>query len=131
MAEAPKKPKPSRLTLAPLYLAAGLAVCYLVLTHMIPALGGIAEGGFERQPEPSGWFGLTLRLSALVRENSQTTIACLAIVGVAGFVLPILVRPAKYLVWAMALIVFLLAVGFVAGSYGHLITRLLRDATAR
>ena len=123
----PKKPKPPRYTLAPLYLAAGLAVCYLVLTQMVPAMHAVTDDGPIQRPPVEGWPGVSLAISGWVRTHPTTTITAFAIVAVAGFALPFLIRPAKYLVWLAALAVFLLDVALAAGGYWQMIMSLLSE----
>ena len=114
--------------MAPLYLAVGLAVCYIILTKMIPAMSGIVDERAKQQQEPAAWQGLALALSTWVRAHSSTTITAFAVLSVGGIVLPFLVRPARLLVWLVALAVFLFDVALVGGSYGQMITGLLKEA---
>ncbi len=129
MAEPRPKPKPSKLTLAPLYLAAGLVVCYIVLTRMVPTMSSIVDerGVAGRPREPSGWLGVSVRLSATVRAHASDCIVLFAVIGVAGFVLPALWRPAKYLVWAAAIAIFLLDVALAAGGYWQMLSKLIDE----
>jgi hypothetical protein len=129
MSDDKPKRKPSRLTLAPLYLAAGLAVCYLVLTQMIPVLRGIATDDARKPETVSGWAAVAFRLSDVVRANSSATITVAAAVAIAGFLLPLLIRPARYLVWLAALAVFLLDVALAGGTYVSVILNLAESAT--
>ena len=122
----PNKPKPSRVTLAPLYLAAGLAAGYVVLRFMVPALSKIAAGGAA--PPPPGWQGLTLQLSDWVVANSSATITIGLLLAVPAFLLPVLVRPARYLIWLIALAVILFDVALVAGSVGQAYSSLIKEA---
>ena len=128
MAKEEKKPKPSRFTMAPLYFAAGLAVGYIILTKMVPAMSGIVDDRGMQHQEPGAWQGVTLALSSWVRAHSSTTITALAVLGLGGFVVPLLIRPARFLVWLAALAVFLFDVALVGGSYGQMLTGLLREA---
>jgi|GEM_PF-4277477 hypothetical protein len=128
MAEPRPKPKPSRLTLAPLYLAAGLVVCYLVLTRMVPTMSSIVDERVAGRPqELSGWLGVSVRLSAVVREHATTCIVLFSVVAAAGFVLPALWRPTKYLVWAAAIAIFLFDVALAAGGYWQMIGKLIDE----
>ncbi len=129
MAKDQKKRKPSPFTLAPLYLAAGLAVCFLVLTKMVPAMNTIVDEKVKaKQPEAGGWHEVVLGISNWVCAHQSVCITAFAIVGIAGFVLPFLIRPARYLVWAFALAVFLIDVALAGGGYWNMISGLLKEA---
>src|SRR5262245_38179502 len=127
MAEEKKKPTAGRYTLAPIYLAAGLAVCYLVLTRMVPAMQAAAT---DRPNELAthGWPAVTMELSSWVCRHRVTTLTAFAILSLAGFALPLLVRPARYLVWLAALAVFLFDVAAAGGGYWQMLTTLLLEA---
>ena len=125
----PRKPKRSRFTLAPLYLAVGLAVCYLVLTIMVPAMIALAGKQAINDQSKSGWAGFTMRLSERVQEQKTFAICIAVVIGVAGFVLPFIVRSARYLVWVLALGVFLLDIALAAGSWWSMMSSLIKDAT--
>jgi hypothetical protein len=129
MAKEPKKPKPARFTLGSLYLAAGLVVGFLVLTKMIPAMNTIVDDkAVPRQSDSGGWHAIVIELSRWTSSHQQLCIAAIAIVAIAGIVLPFLIRPMRYVVWAAALAIFLLDVALVGGGYGHVITGLLEEA---
>ena len=68
-----------------------------------------------------------LALSGWVCDHQSFCILAFAVIGIGGFVLPFLIRPTRYLVWAVALAVFLLDVAFVAGGYGNMISGLLKE----
>ena len=129
MAKDEKKRKPPPFTLASLYLAAGLGVCFLILTKMVPAMNTVVDEKVNaRQADSGGWHAFVLELSGWVCAHQSFCILAFAVFGIGGFVLPFVIRPTRYLVWAAALIVFLLDVAFVAGGYGSMITGLLKEA---
>lgn len=124
-----KKPKSSRLTLAPLYLAAGLVVCYIVLTRMIPAMSGVVdERAKTQQAEPTGWHGLTLELSRWANSHKSLCLTAVTVLAVAGFVLTFLLKPARYLIWLLALLIFFLDVALAGGGYWNMLSGLLKEA---
>ena len=128
MAKEEKKRKPPPFTLASLYLAAGLAVCFLLLTKMIPAMNSIVDEKVKaKEPESGGWHAIVLGLSGWVSAHQSICIMAFAVVGIGGFVLPFLIRPTRYLVWAVALAFFLLDVALVGGAYGNVISGLLKE----
>jgi hypothetical protein len=123
----PKKPPP--FTLASLYLAAGLAVCFIVLTKMVPAMSGIVDEKVKtQQSADSGWHGVTLQLSAWACSHQSVLITAFAVIGIGGFVLPFMIRPTRYVVWAAALAVFLLDVALAAGGWWNTVSGLLKEA---
>ncbi len=122
-----KKPKPG-ISLAPLYLAAALAVCYLVLTRMVPAMHTVTEQKPGQDAAPTGWLAVSLDLSDFVRSHSVTTIVAFSFLALAGFALPIIFRPARFLVWFAALAFFLLDVALAAGGYLQMILKLIDEA---
>jgi hypothetical protein len=129
MSNEPKKAKPTRLTVAPLYLAAGLAACFLVLTKMIPSLQKVAD---EKTPapraNPDAWGGLVAALSNWVCNHQSVCITAFVVVAAAGFVLPLLIRPTRYLVWLAAVAIFFLDVALAASSWWAGVGRLLNEA---
>jgi hypothetical protein len=123
----PKKPKRPRFTLAPLHLAVSLATGYVLLRIMVPALARVAGRAGPQQPA-SGWHGLTLQISDWVVANSHVCIAGGCVVIVAGFLLPVFLRPARYIVLALALAVIVFDIALVAGSVGHAYSTVLKEA---
>jgi hypothetical protein len=128
--DAQKKPKRSRFTLGPIYLAAGLAVCFLVLTRMVPTMHALTDDAPGRARPVEGWAGASLAASDWVRAHSTATIVIFAAIAVGGFAMPLVVRPSRFLVWLAALAVFLLDVALAAGGYLRMIMRLLDEANA-
>lgn len=123
----PKKAPP--FTLASLYLAAGLAVCFVVLTRLVPATAGVLDERAKSPPEDSaGWHEVAMKLSQLVSNHQMTCITAFAIIAIAGFMLPFLVRTGRYLVWAAALVVFFFDLTLVVISFGHMLSGLLKEA---
>jgi hypothetical protein len=129
MAKELKKPKPTRFTLGSLYLAAGLVVGYLVLTKMLPAMNTIVDERVKAQQSDGGsWQAIVLDLSRWVCAHESICMMGIAIIAIGGFVIPFLIRPMRYVVWAAALAVFLFDVALVGGGYGNVITGLLKEA---
>jgi hypothetical protein len=129
MVTQPKQPRRRRFTLASLYLALGIGVGYLVLTRMVPAMHAIAEGGLGAQRrEASGWEAFAGRLSLWVVSHPAASKLLAVGIALAGFLLPIWVRSTRYLVWLLALAVFLLDVGLAGAGYWSMISRLLQEA---
>jgi hypothetical protein len=128
MAKALKKPNPARFTLGSLYLAAGLVVGFLVLTKMLPAMNTIVDEKVTSQQSGGGWHAIVLKLSSWVCAHQSVCMVAIAIIAVGGFVIPFLIRPMRYLVWAAALAVFLFDVALVGGGYGNVISGLLKEA---
>ena len=129
MAKDETKPKkPPRFTLASLYLAVGLAVCFLVLTKMIPAISGIVDEKVQRQQSSGGWHAVTLQLSAWACAHESVLIMAFAVIGIGGFILPFLIRPMRYLIWAIALAVLVLDVALAAGGWWNTVGGLLKEA---
>lgn len=129
MSKEQKKSKPIRFTLGSLYLAAGLAVCFLVLTKMVPAMNTIVDEKVRaRQADAAAWNGIVLGLSGWVCAHQPICVAFFALVAVGGFVLPFLIRPARYLVWAVALAVFLFDVALAGAGYWNMIGGVLKEA---
>jgi hypothetical protein len=124
-----KKPKAFRFTLASLYLAAGLAVWFLVLTRMVPAMNSLVDQKVRGKPEKIGtWNAIVLGLSDWVCAHQTISLAVLVIIGMAGFVLPFVIRPARYLVWITAFAVFLLGVVLAGSGYWSMIGGAIREA---
>ncbi len=124
-----KKQNPARFTLAPLYLAAGLFVCYIVLTKMIPAMTGIVDERAKAQPaDLSGWHGLTLELSHWASSHKSFCLTTVTILAIGGFVLTFLLKSARYVIWAFALLVFFLDVALAGGGYWNMLSGLLKEA---
>jgi len=130
MAKDETKPKKSPpFTLASLYLAAGLAVCFIVLTRLMPATAGVLDERAKRPPEDSaGWHERAMELSQSVSNHQTWYITAFAIVAIAGFMLPFLVRPSRYLVWAAALIVIFFDLTLLVIGFGHMLSGLLKEA---
>ena len=131
MPKADTKPskKPPPFTLASLYLAVGLAVCFIVLTQMVPAMSGIVDEKVTAQrARDGGWHALTLELSAWALAHQSLVITAFTVIGIAGFVLPFIVRPTRFLIWAAALAVFALDVALAAGGWWNTVSGLLKEA---
>ena len=122
----PKKPKPSRFTLAPLYLVAGLTAGYVVLRFLVPALRKMEAG--QAAPPLSGWQEFSLQLSDWVVHHTSAGITVGACLAVAAFLLPVFLRPARYLIWIVALAIILFDVALVAGSFGRAYSSLVKEA---
>jgi hypothetical protein len=123
-----KKPRSIRFTLASLYLVAGLTVWFLVLTKMVPAMNSMVDQQVRGKAAQVGtWNTMVVRLSEWVCAHEAVSMALIAIVGVAGFVLPFVIRPARYLVWVAALAVFLLDVALAGSGYWTMIGGALKD----
>lgn len=123
----PKKPKQPRFTLASFHLAVSLGVSYVLLRIMVPALARVASGA-GRPDQAAGWYGLTLQLSDWVVANSHVCIAGGSVLILAGFLLPVFLRPGRYVVWAAALAVIVLDIALVVGSVGHAYSTVLDAA---
>ena len=70
----------------------------------MPALRGRVRGPTRRESQLV-WHGLAIELSDWVRARHVASIAALATLAMAGFILPFLWRPARLLVWLVALVV--------------------------
>jgi len=121
-----QKPKPRRYTLAPLYLAAGLFVCYLVLTRMVPAMQSVTADDSNRSA--GGWSAVALELSNWVRGHAEVTITLFVLIAIGGVVVPILFRPARLLVWIAAIAIFLFDVALAGAGYWNMLNTLMREA---
>ena len=129
MPEPAKMLRRSRFTLAPLYLAAGLVVGFLVLTQMIPAMNSVLNPRLEIKHERSdSWHKAVLRISDWACAHRSFCIMVVVIGVVAGFIAPLWFRSMRYFVWGMALVVFLIDVALVGGGYGNVLSGLLREA---
>jgi hypothetical protein len=130
MAKDEAKPRKSPpFTIASLYLAAGLAVCFIVLTRLIPTTAGVLDERAKKSPEDSGgWHAVTMALSQLVTNHPAPVITMFAIIATFGFVLPFLVRPSRYLVWIAALIVIFFDLTLLVIGFGHMLSGLLKEA---
>jgi hypothetical protein len=124
-----KRKKPPPFTLASLYLAVGLAVCFIVLTKMVPAMSGIVDEKVKtRQSADGGWHAVTLQLSAWACSHQSVLVTAFTVVAIGGFILPFVIRPTRYLIWAAALAVFLLDVALAAGGWWNTVGGLLKEA---
>ena len=129
MAKEENKRKPPPFTLASLYLAAGLAVCFIVSTRLIPATAGVLDERANKQPaDSSGWHHLAIDFSKLVSSQQMFVITVFTVIGIVGFMLPFLVRPSRYLIWIAALIVFFFDLTLVVIGFGHMLSGLLKEA---
>jgi len=127
MASDAKERRRSRWTLGPLYLGAALVVCYLILTQMIPAIQGVtAQPG--RVGPASGSTGIPFQISKWACEHRSTVATLFVAVGIAGILLPLLLRPTRYLVWLLVLTVLATDVLLAAGSYWHMLQGALKEA---
>jgi hypothetical protein len=117
----------SRFTLASLYLAAGLGVLYLLLSLVVPAVERVTDTRSAASGE-SGWQASVLKASRILRTHGDTAAWATAAAALAGFVLPLLIRPARYLVWLLAVAVFLLDIAVVVGSYSGMLGQAIREA---
>ena len=122
------KPRSSRFTLAPLYLAAGLAVGYLLVTRFIPKLEEVVGEPNKQPTQDAAPTPFALQVSNWAQQHPSTCLTALVTVAIAGFVLAIFVKPARFLVWLLALTVFLGDVALVATAYGRMISTLLQEA---
>src|SRR3989442_512814 len=98
----PRVRRSSRLSAGPLYLAVGLAVLYAVLVLIVPAMERVNDVR-GRGTEGAAWQAALHRASEQVRAHTRGAVAIAGAAALAGLVLPLALRPARYLVWFVAL----------------------------
>jgi hypothetical protein len=121
-----EKPKRSRFTVSSLQLIGGLVACYLLLTRAVPALEQAAPG--QGEVERQGMARTVSAASRWTRTHANFCMAAGVALAVLGVVLPLLVRPTRYLVMLVALAVIALDVWILVAAYAGLLTTTLREA---
>ena len=110
------------------YVTVGLAVYFIVLTKMVPAMNAIVDARVRGKPQELGaWNGIVVGLSSWTCAHQSISIMFLGLLAACGFVLPFVIRPTRYLVWAIALAVFLLDVALAGGGYWNMIGGVLKE----
>lgn len=114
-----------RFTIASVYVAFGLAVGYILLAHAIPVIEQAAVGAVP----VNGHASDILRLSHWVRRNQPAVFILCSVAAAGGLLLPLLFRPARYLVLIAALAIIAMNVAILAIAYGSLVSSAMHEAS--
>jgi hypothetical protein len=112
--ERPTRRPRGRLSIAPLILGFGLAVMYLLLTRLVPAVWSqFLPGGLDQAQQFRGWPGLVWSAAKARYYNSTSTAIWMGGAVLGSMLLSVLLRPLGILVWLAAIVVIGLNAGIV------------------
>lgn len=108
----------ARVTTAPVVLAAGLVLAYLLLTRLVPVLWeSLLPHGLEQAAGLRGWPGLVWRAAVFCHWHPRAVWTAIGATLVTGLLVGGLARPLRVLVW-------LAAVGVIVADAGILVIAL-------
>jgi hypothetical protein len=96
---------------------------------MVPAMNSIVDDTEKfRAGDRSAKYQIVVLASQWVCDHQLISISGFAVIALAGFILPFVIRPMRHVVWVAAVAVFLLDVALAGAGYWRMLGTALKEA---